>query len=341
MASSISAGTTAGTALVATADTSGVLVFQTNSGTTALTLDTSQNATFAGYANLPNTFGFKNRLINGLMQVAQRGTSGTSGAAVPTTAPKYPCVDRWFSYATGATVTVARIAGTGSNQYNLQATGAASVTAVGIGQRIEAINCYDMAGSTATLSVNISNSLLTIITWTANYANTSDTWSAKTQIATGTFTVTSTLTNYSAQISIPAAATTGIEILFTVGAQTSGTWVIGNAQLEKGSKVTSFDYRPYSYELQLCQRYYEILNNTSDAAILSSFFGGTQNSGLWVFHVTKRAQPTIALVGNGAWGNTTPTSYPGVDCCNFESATTYFYITGTTNTAVISASSEL
>ena len=48
MASTISAGTTTTTALVYSADTSGVLQLQTNGGTTALTLDTSQNATFAG-----------------------------------------------------------------------------------------------------------------------------------------------------------------------------------------------------------------------------------------------------------------------------------------------------
>lgn len=48
MASTISAGTTSSTALVATADTSGSLVLQTNNGTTALTLSTAQNATFAG-----------------------------------------------------------------------------------------------------------------------------------------------------------------------------------------------------------------------------------------------------------------------------------------------------
>jgi hypothetical protein len=48
MASTISAGTTSSTALVATADTSGALVLQTNNGTTALTLSTAQNATFAG-----------------------------------------------------------------------------------------------------------------------------------------------------------------------------------------------------------------------------------------------------------------------------------------------------
>jgi len=47
MASSISAGTTSSTALVATADTTGALVLQTNNGTTAVTIDTSQNVAFA------------------------------------------------------------------------------------------------------------------------------------------------------------------------------------------------------------------------------------------------------------------------------------------------------
>ena len=42
MASSISAGTTTSTGLVCTADTSGSLVLQTNNGTTAVTIDTSQ-----------------------------------------------------------------------------------------------------------------------------------------------------------------------------------------------------------------------------------------------------------------------------------------------------------
>ena len=46
--STISAGTTTGSALVNTGDTTGNLVFQTNGTTTALTLNTSQNATFVG-----------------------------------------------------------------------------------------------------------------------------------------------------------------------------------------------------------------------------------------------------------------------------------------------------
>ena len=46
--STISAGTTSGTALVNTGDTTGNLVFQTNGTTTALTLSTAQNASFVG-----------------------------------------------------------------------------------------------------------------------------------------------------------------------------------------------------------------------------------------------------------------------------------------------------
>jgi hypothetical protein len=249
-----------------------VAIANGGTGTTTPNLVAGENVTLSG--SWPNqtvnsTYtGFKNRFINGQMQIAQRATSGTSGSSVPTTAPTYPSIDRWYAYATGATVTVARVAGSEAIKNNLQVTGAASVTAIGIGQRIEQSNCYDMAGSTATLSVNISNSLLTTVTWTANYATSADTWSAKTQIATGTFTITSTLTNYSAQINIPAAATTGIEILFTVGAQTSGTWIIGNAQLEKGSAATTFDYRSNVTEFQLCQRYCQVFkgSDTSNPA---------------------------------------------------------------------------
>ena len=128
---------------------------------------------------------FRNRIINGQMQIAQRGTSGTSGSGVPTTTATYPSVDRWFAYGTGATVTVAQVAGATNTKNLIQLTGAASVTGAGIGQRIEAVNCYDMAGQTVTLSANIANSLLTTVTWTAYFASVTDVWTNSTQIEIG------------------------------------------------------------------------------------------------------------------------------------------------------------
>lgn len=250
-------------------------------------------------SNVYNVVGpYRNRLINGGMRIAQRATSATvtAGTAVPTASTGYPCVDRWYVYSTGANVTAAQVAGTGATQNRLQITGAASVTAVGIGQRIEQNNSYDLAGGNATLAVDLSNSLLTTVTWTAYYANTADTFGTvgtptRTQIATGAFTVSSTLTRYTASFAVPAAATTGVEIVFTVGAQTSGTWVVGNVQLEAGLVASSFEQRSYGHELMLCQRYYETggTYQTNDTA--SSAYGRATVH----FSNQKRVSATIVI----------------------------------------------
>lgn len=203
--------------------------------------------------------GLRNRLINGWMAIDQEfsgaSTTFTTGAAL-----KY-AIDQWYAYCTGANVTGQRLAGTSPNAYKYQFAGAASVTKIGFAQRIEAANSQDLAGNTATLSVELANSLLTTVSWVAYYANTADTFGTlasptRTQIATGSFTVNSTLTKYSTQISIPSAATTGVEIEFNVGAQTSGTWTIGRAQLEKGSGLGEFEFRPIQQEELFAYRYF-------------------------------------------------------------------------------------
>ena len=261
-------------------------------------------------ALVPSSSFLRNRIINGNMYIAQRATSATvtAGTGVPTASTGYPSVDRFFAYSTGANVTAAQVSGASSNRNLFRITGAASVTAVGVGQRIEAVNSYDLAGQTCTLSVDLANSLLTTVTWTANYATTTDTFGTigtptKTQIATGTFTVTATLTRYSVNISVPAAATTGVEILFTVGAQTSGTWDIGNMQFEPGSAATPFERRQFGQELALCQRYFQKTFDQSVApAQNAGSSGGLTASGSvanvsfnanWWFACPMRAVPTI------------------------------------------------
>jgi hypothetical protein len=210
--------------------------------------------------------GYRNRTINGGMQIDQRN-SGTTQTFTAGAALAYS-VDRFYGYCTGANVAGQQVAGSGTNQYRYQFTGAASVTAIGFGHRYESINIYDLNNSTCTFSVDLANSLLTSVTWTAYYANTTDTFGSLavpsvTQIATGTFTVSSGIANYSASISVPSAATTGIEIRLTVGAQTSGTWTIGNWQFELGTTATAFERRPIGAELLLCQRYLPAFKSTS------------------------------------------------------------------------------
>jgi hypothetical protein len=240
-------------------------------------------------------FSFRNELINGDMRIDQRN-NGNAQTITGAAALAYT-VDRWYAYCTGANVTGQRVAGTAPNQFNYRFTGSASVTKIGFAQRIEAANSQDAAGRTVTLAVDLANSLLTAVTWTAWYANTADTFGTlasptRTQIATGTFTVNSSLARYNAQIAIPSAATTGIEIEFSVGAQTSGTWTIGRAQLEVGSVATPFEHRPIGTELVLCQRYYEsgfsYIVGTNQSA-------GNSISSIVKFAVTKRAQSTITL----------------------------------------------
>lgn len=290
--------------------TSGTTTLQATAvaGTTTITFPAETGT--AVTTNSPGYNSFKNRIINGAMVIDQRNAGAsqtfTAGAALAY------AVDRWYGYCTGANITGQQIAGgttptVTQNRYRF--TGAASVTSVGFGQRIEQKNSYDLAGSTCTLSADLAiSATLTTVTWTAYYATTTaDTFGSLasptvTQIATGTFTVTSTVTNFSANISVPAAATTGIQILFTVGALTAGlTWTIGNVQLEKGSTATSFDYRDYGTELFLCQRYYETTSYPSatqglDTTQLSIIWNANFSSGQ-KYLVAKRAVPTVTLYG--------------------------------------------
>lgn len=302
----------------------------------------------------PSGFGFKNRLINGGFNIFQRATSATITAG-STIAAGYSTVDRWYVYCTGANVTAASVAGVTPDPYQLQITGASSVTAVGIGQRIENVNCADLAGSVCTLSATITNSLLTTVTWTAYYANTNNTFGTlasptRTQIATGTFTVSSTATRYSTNITMPSAATTGIEIVFTVGAQTSGTWKIDNVQLEQGATASTFDIRPYTTELILCQRYYyKAVSSTSNWIGSGGYVANGSSTAArtpTIFPVQMRIAPTV-LDTTGTAGNyrvlpdnQALTSVPAINLANVNdgwmSLTTSGGLTGG-GTAVLSA----
>ena len=88
-----------------------------------------------------NYDGFKNRIINGAMALDQRNAAA-SQTFTAAGALAYS-VDRWYGYCTGANVTGQQVAGSTTptnTQFRYKFTGAASVTAVGFGQRIEQKN---------------------------------------------------------------------------------------------------------------------------------------------------------------------------------------------------------
>lgn len=241
------------------------------------------------------SLGMRNRIINGGMAIDQRN-AGANLTFTAAAALAYS-VDRWYGYCTGANVIGRQVAGTGANQYMYRFAGASSVTAIGFGQRIEQLNCYDMANTTVTLSADLQNSLLTTVTWTAYYANTADTFGTlasptRTQISNGTFTVSNTMSRYSTNINIPAAANTGLEIVLSVGAQTSGYWNIGAVQLESSNTATPFERRLYGQELTLCQRFYQQSNGDINGR---GYIGGGVFHFPIMFPTVMRTTPTASV----------------------------------------------
>jgi hypothetical protein len=144
-------------------------------------------------------------------------------------------------------------------------------------------------------------------------------------ISTGTFTVTSTLTRYSTNITIPAAATTGIEIELSVAAQISGTWNIGNWQLEFGSVATPFEQRPIGMELALCQRYFQLLLNGGYGTNFSTTVIARVT---WPLFVPMRIGPILAVFSG------TPQFFQASNTANHSSFGST-YITTTTAQADI------
>jgi hypothetical protein len=333
----------------------------TNVGSVGLSILSAQQTTAALNTNSPiilpdasqfstaNSFGLHNRLINGAVAIDQRN-AGASQTVTAAAALAYT-VDRWYAYSTGANVTGQRVAGLGALQYLYQFTGAASTTAIGFGQRIEAANSYDLNNTTVTLSAFLANSLLSTVTWTAYYATTADTFGTlasptRTQIATGTWTVSSSLARYTANIVVPAAATTGIEIVFTVGAQTSGTWQIGAVQFEPGTVATPFERRPIGAELALCQRYLPAYNaTTADYPVpaLGQVYSTTQAIITYTFGVQPRVAPTGITVNNQTYFSLTQaaSTRSTTSAVTFNNATLFGGVLSATATGLVAGNTTM
>lgn len=140
-----------------------------------------------------------------------------------------------------------------------------------------------------------------------------------------------------------AAATTGIEIVFSTGSALLGsqTWTIGSVQLEPGTVATPIEYRPYNLELSLCQRYFANNGNSGYPVHLYGYAAnGNQFGASGVLPVEMRALPTItSLVTTSA--NLGALTVATIGPSAFEVTGTAVGTTATYIAANYSASAEL
>ena len=334
-------GVSSGSAgLKTTASNDGILALQTTTAggaaTTAVTIGTNQAVTFAQAANLPNTFGFKNRIINGAMVIDQRN----AGASVTPTASQYS-LDRWNLSLTAASkfsFQQSSTAPTGfSNSLLFTSLSAYSVGSSDFflaNQWIEGFNTADLMWGTANAqTVTISFWVRSSLTGTFGGSITN---SGQTRSYPFTYTISSANTWEQKSVTIAGDTTgtwlttngRGIGVWFGLGAgstysSTAGAWAAGayysatgatsvvgtngatfyitGVQLEKGSTATSFDFRSYGTELALCQRYY-YRNSQSGSATGTLGFGvsvSTTQSDIQIpFPVTMRSAPTFNYGGS-------------------------------------------
>jgi hypothetical protein len=248
--------------------------------------------------------GLRNRIINGDMNIWQRGESLNSGLAQVTYT-----ADRWIVYATGAAVNLSKNAGPTDNKYSMHIAGAAGNTAVDIIQRIEFINGFLPAGTVCTVSAKIYTSGNTFTPgWSIVSPNNPDDYGSSTQVDSGSFQAcgTGVWTSVSFQFTTNAACQNGIQLeIKLLGTGSGVTKALTGVQLEPGSVATPFESRPIGLELGLCQRYYsKSLSVWANA--MSGYGGSVINTDIICsirLPVTMRAAPTLTTFSeNGTPG---------------------------------------
>jgi len=330
-------------------------------------------------------FGFKNRCINGSMMIDQRNagasvTAPLSNSTFSVDRWNVPCsqASKFTIQQNAGSVTPpigfsSYVGVTSSSAYSL-----VSSDYFLLRQAIEGLNCADLAWGTAnaqtvTLSFWVRSSLTGTFGGSIQNNNVSrsypfsftisavNTWEQKSITIAGDTSGTWLTTNdvgirvtFGLGVASNLSGTAGAWASANYFAPTGATSVVGTngatfyitgVQLEKGSTATSFDYRPYSAELAMCQRYYELFwSDASGSAIFSSPYS-SQFRMCWQFKVEKRAAATFALLGDGIFaGGVTPTINGGISTVGFFSSGGVYYLTstaGTANVRIASASSEL
>ena len=272
--------------------------------------------------------GRKNLIINGAMEVAQRGTSASSK-----TASDYYTCDRWRTEASGATFNTSQQSNTASD---MATTGAKhflrmEVTTAnnnsGISQKIEAKNIRQFKGEKLTLSfyakgTNPNGGSFDVV-------RQFDDGSASSTQEKSSLTVTSSFVKYTYTFDYPdegsvtmtdANAKLALSFLQPDGDSSTNAWTldITSVQLEVGEQATSFEHRSLGEELALCQRYYQKFGSGSYWGFQAKTTD-TSRQVQGMLPTDMRATPTLETSGWRSGYSFTATNFLGTSYFNFYS----------------------
>jgi|TARA_R100000458_G_C8250645_1_gene227661 hypothetical protein len=298
------------------------------------TVSTNRLSTNVKPSNLSSGFGplgSRNMVINGAMQVNQRGSGSLT---VNSSTGQFPC-DRWVARGEGGskayTIQQVSIASSGQgvrNAIKVTSSQAASVAAsdiFNVRQMVEGFNIQRMNfGESGCKSMTLSFTVRSSVAGTHSGAIQN---SAQNRSYPFTYTLSAnTWTDISVTIppitsgSFNESNGVGARVVFDMGCgnnfrgtagqwnsaqdegatgsvrilETNGaTWEVTKVQLEVGTEGTDFEHRSFAEELALCQRYfYKIVGQDSDMAAFGFNYSSSDHYFDIEFPVPMRDYPT-------------------------------------------------
>jgi len=242
------------------------------------------------------SLGRRNLIINGAMQVAQRGTSFTATGSY-----QYGSLDRWKS-SSSSDDTYAQVAadvdGYGGKALRITTGGSGSTYAlqvvenpVSVNKKTITLSWWAKASATFSQYVYVKRSSGGSLYLDTSFTNVTTSWQQFSVTMSGLETTELGSDNIEVHIGFNATAT-------------SDTYDLTMVQLEAGSVATPFEHRSYGEELALCERYFQTYGRTngSESRLIGSKNGGTTALTGLHFRTVMRASPSLNFFGSNTDG---------------------------------------
>lgn len=230
--------------------------------------DTDQTVVWDGtaWAVLAPIAGGRNVVINGAMDIYQRGSISAAGYAL----------DRWYFTTYGTSWNSLSVtqqtsgAPTNFRYYMRVAAGSATSTNISFGQSLETHNVIKLAGKVVNLSFyyRVNTNFSTAFTVTPVYttgtdANISTVPNGTAIGSSQTVTNTTAWTRFSYSFTVPSNATSfAIQFWNNGNTVSTASLDITGVQLEAGAIATPFEFEDAQVTLAKCQRYYFRFNGS-------------------------------------------------------------------------------